>query len=73
MNETGGNYYLVNEPGPSSSTYITVCISRLSGMHKPVYCVCIICEHSTKFEELLYAFSLYIGAPGADILGILGV
>ena len=44
-------------------------------MHKPIilYCVCIIYEHSTKSEELLYAFSLYIGAPGADILGVLGV
>ena len=42
-------------------------------MHKPIYCVCIIYEHSTKSEELLYAFSLYIGTPGADILGVLGV
>ena len=24
MNETGGDYYLVNEPAPSSSTYKTV-------------------------------------------------
>ena len=27
-------------------------------MHKRVYCVCIIYEHSTKSEELLYAFSI---------------
>ena len=70
MNETGGDYYLVNEPAPSSSTYIT----RLSDMHKPIYCVCIIYyAHSTKSEELLYPFSLYIGAPGADSLGVLGI
>ena len=41
-------------------------------MHKAIYCVCLIYEHSTKSEELLYPLSLYIGAPGADILGILG-
>ena len=41
-------------------------------MHKAIYCVCMLYEHSTKSDELLYAFSLYIGTTGADILGVLG-
>ena len=72
MNDTGGDNYLVNEPAPPA-VHIYMCISWLNNMHKAIYCVCILYEHSAKSEELLYAFSLYIGAPGADSLGVLGV
>ena len=69
MNETGCDNYLVNEPAPPSSAYIT----WLSDMHKAMYCVCMIHELSTKSDKLLdISFSSYRD-PGADILGILGV
>ena len=69
MNEPGCDIYLVNEPAPPSSTYIT----WLSDMHKAIYCACMIHEHSTKSKKLLDIFFSSYRDPGADILGVLGV